>query len=301
MCKLNRVTYVIALPCVDEMDRACVDRIYEGSLTLCIHLGHANGGRIAATGIMIEPAASRPGTASSAGEAPTGSGVPGRRRDVLAVLRDSVVPLSIVQIAERLHVHPNTVRFHLDTLTEAGQVERAEVAPAGPGRPALLFRARRRMDPGGPRNYRLLADILTSSLAADPDPAARATEAGRAWGRHLVDPPASSPGFTDDEAIGGLITILEGLGFAPEQRFTDGRRQIGLRHCPFLELVDTRASVVCPVHLGLMQGAMTALHAPITVQRLEPFAEPDLCLAHLGTADRTHPPSTHSPTHRKAG
>jgi hypothetical protein len=35
------------------------------------------------------------------------------------------------------------------------------------------------------------------------------------------------------------------------------------------------------VHLGLMQGALAALRAPITVGRLEPFAEPDLCLTHL--------------------
>jgi hypothetical protein len=43
--------------------------------------------------------------------------------------------------------------------------------------------------------------------------------------------------------------------------------------------------VVCGLHLGLMRGAMTALRPSIGVERLEPFAEPDLCLAHLGTVD----------------
>jgi len=54
-----------------------------------------------------------------------------------------------------------------------------------------------------------------------------------------------------------------------------------LRHCPFLELAETSAQVVCPVHLGLMQGAMDAWGAPVDVDRLDAFVEPDLCLAHL--------------------
>jgi hypothetical protein len=35
------------------------------------------------------------------------------------------------------------------------------------------------------------------------------------------------------------------------------------------------------VQLGLMQGVREALDADVTVERLEPFAEPDLCTAHL--------------------
>jgi hypothetical protein len=36
------------------------------------------------------------------------------------------------------------------------------------------------------------------------------------------------------------------------------------------------------MHLGLMQGAMTAMDATVSVDRLDPFVEPDLCLAHVG-------------------
>jgi hypothetical protein len=34
-----------------------------------------------------------------------------------------------------------------------------------------------------------------------------------------------------------------------------------------------------------MQGAMAELGAPVTVDQLEPFAEPDGCVAHLSPAD----------------
>lgn len=207
----------------------------------------------------------------------------GRRRDVLAALRASGSPLSIVDIARRLDVHPNTVRFHLQVLTDSGQVERVGPARTGPGRPPLMFRAHRGMDPSGPRNYRLLAEALATSLSADPQAADRAIEAGRTWGSKLADvlPEEASPG--DDQAISRLIGLLDDLGFAPEQRSAGGERQIGLRHCPFLDLIDTQARVICSVHLGLMQGAMTALGPAVTVERLDPFVEPDLCLARLGS------------------
>jgi predicted ArsR family transcriptional regulator len=54
-----------------------------------------------------------------------------------------------------------------------------------------------------------------------------------------------------------------------------------LRHCPFLDLTSTASRIVCPVHLGLMQGAMEQLDPTMSVRNLQPFAEPDLCVAHL--------------------
>jgi predicted ArsR family transcriptional regulator len=211
-------------------------------------------------------------------------GVPLKRRlAVLRVLEATTSPLSIVQIAGQLGVHPNTVRFHLDALIENGQVERAPPDRRRPGRPPLLFRAVRGMDPTGPRRYRLLAEVLLHSLADDPDPGARAIDAGRVWGRrlapHTADHDTGSVGH--EESIQQLVSLLDDLGFAPERHDGDERVQVGLRHCPFLELAEARAQVVCPVHLGLMQGAMDAWGAPITVDRLDAFVEPDLCLAHL--------------------
>jgi predicted ArsR family transcriptional regulator len=203
----------------------------------------------------------------------------GRRRDILRVLRTANTPMSIVAIAEMLEVHPNTVRFHLDTLVSTGRVEQVATDRKGPGRPALMFRAARQMDRGGPRRYRVLAEILAIELAADPDSGARALAAGRAWGRQSESPPRTAARTVEkEESIELLIDLLDDLGFAPERR---GEEQVGLRHCPFLELAETRNAVICPIHLGLMQGALETWQAPVTVDRLDAFAEPDLCLAHL--------------------
>jgi len=206
-----------------------------------------------------------------------------RRREVLRLLRSSPAPMSIVAIADQLGVHPNTVRFHLDSLVAEDQVEQVEHDRKGPGRPPLMFQAVRQMDRGGTRQYRLLAEILTTVLAAERDPRAKAMAAGRAWGQKMDARPESLPsGATGaEEAIDHLVGVLDELGFAPERRTSNGAQQVGLRHCPFLELAETRASVVCPIHLGLMQGALETWAAPVSVDRLEAFVEPDLCLAHI--------------------
>lgn len=202
---------------------------------------------------------------------------PGRREQVLALLRRAAEPRSILDVAAELGVHANTARFHLEALQRAGRIEKVPPTTAGPGRPPLLFRARRAMDPAGPRNYELLAGVLLSALASDPDATGRAVESGRDWGRRLAGQVPAEGDATDR-----LVGLLNDLGFAPERRTTDDGPQIGLRHCPFLELAGPRTDVVCPVHLGLMQGAAQAIGDDLVVGSLEPFAEPDLCVAHLG-------------------
>jgi predicted ArsR family transcriptional regulator len=210
----------------------------------------------------------------------------GRREDVLRALRAAGGPLSITELAQRLDVHPNTVRFHLDALISAGRVQRDEAEHARPGRPPQLFRAVAGMDPGGPRRYRLLADILVGALAAQPGAAAAATAAGRSWGDHAARTKGAP---RKGRVIKGLTELLAEIGFSPEPRRTAGAaiREIGLRNCPFLELAHAHAEVVCPLHLGLMQGALSAWGAPVTVESLTPFAEPDRCVARLAPVQAT--------------
>jgi predicted ArsR family transcriptional regulator len=211
----------------------------------------------------------------------------GRRRDALRVLRAAPGAMSITAIADELGVHPNTVRFHLETLVSDGRVEHVEPDRRQPGRPPLMFRAVRQMDRGGARRYRVLAEILINGLTVERNPGDKALEAGRAWGRQLESPAHRAKGLGAEESIDRLVDVLDELGFAPERRESDGEQQVGLRHCPFLEVAETRTSVVCPIHLGLMQGALERWEAPLAVDRLDPLVEPDLCLARLsrdGTA-----------------
>ncbi|MFD6322493.1 helix-turn-helix transcriptional regulator [Streptomyces sp. NPDC058442] len=235
---------------------------------------------------------------TSGGRAGGGDPVTSRRRTVLEALRTAGAPLGVNEVAERVGVHANTARFHLDSLVTRGAVERTLAAPSGRGRPRAVYAPRRGMDRGGRREYRLLARMLLSRLAsAGAGAEAEAVEAGRAWGRHLVDPAPPFHTVTGREAVDRLVALLADLGFDPVAPVApvapvnqagpvnDGSDEvpdvIRLRHCPFLELAEEYRQIVCPLHLGLMKGALAALDAPVAAGRLVPFAEPDVCHAHF--------------------
>lgn len=207
-----------------------------------------------------------------------------RRQQVLDTIQRAAAPVGVSEIADHLGVHPNTARFHLEALVGEGVVERVSDTPSGPGRPRVGYRARPGLARGGTRRYRVLAEILLGHLSAtSDDPASTAAAAGRTWGAHLVPRPAPFREITRDEAIQGLTTMLDDLDFAPEPVVGEHGwpDRVRLRHCPFLELAEPHRDLVCPLHLGLMQGALAELGAPVTVTALEPFAEPAACLAHL--------------------
>lgn len=214
---------------------------------------------------------------------PEGVQLGASRTRTLEVLQDSDRPLGVREVAGLVGLHVNTARFHLDGLVETRLATRTREDRNEPGRPRVVYTA----ESGGPqvgrRSYRLLAEILTSFLAAAVlQPADAAIDAGRAWGRYLTNRPAPFHRVDADEGFARLTRTLAEIGFDPEPTGAAARkRQIRLHHCPFREVATEHREVVCSIHLGLMQGALTEMNAPLTVDRLEPFVEPALCLAHL--------------------
>ncbi|WP_407342678.1 helix-turn-helix transcriptional regulator [Pengzhenrongella phosphoraccumulans] len=220
---------------------------------------------------------------------------------VLEVVR-SDGPLDVQAISQRVGLHPNTVRAHLDQLMEARLVESSVSPRATPGRPRLNFAAVAGTvaDPADP--YRMLAGLLAGAVGASvPAPGAVAADLGSRWGHQAVrvgGPGGEVPdgsGVDDDVVVDRLCALLVAVGFEPAvaevypeagrdvpgSRAADGSTLIELHRCPFGDVAREHRDVVCGVHLGLMQGALEQLHASTTAVRLEPFAHPDLCLVHL--------------------
>ncbi len=216
--------------------------------------------------------------------APEDSSPLGRSRsDVLEMLRAANGPLGVREVAQRMGLHPNTARFHLEGLTEAGLAVRETEDRETPGRPRIGYRAVAD-GPAGRRRYRLLAEMLTSLIAGTmPEPGKAAEAAGREWGAYLTEQPPPYQKLSAEEAIEKLSAIMEELGFAPQAEAGDhdGQHRMCLRQCPFREVAQHHKDVICSLHLGLMRGALARMRAPVTADRLDPFVEPSLCVARL--------------------
>ena len=186
---------------------------------------------------------------------------------ILDALRTVPDGLDANQLAGRLDLHPNTIRWHLGLLADSGLVEAMPERRHQRGRPSLVYRLTGEGVGRGRDEYRLLAAMLTDLVAADGNGEARAYATGLRWGRHLRrgEPDAS------------LVDLLDQEGFEATQR---GER-VEMRRCPFYALAEGSPQVICTLHHGVIDGALAETGTDEEVGRLDPFVEPGLCVAHI--------------------
>lgn len=207
---------------------------------------------------------------------------------ILEALRRERRALDARELSTRVDLHPSTVRFHLQALEDAGLVDRTVERRGRPGRPRVAYVALVPDDPvESAERYLLLSRVLASSIARSVvDPAALAREAGREWGRAIAREGGAAVPLSMEEAVRALMAMLEDLGFAPEVGADGPEPSIWLRRCPFRDVAETNPDVVCSVHLGLMQGALSTWRAGLRAESLEPFVEPGLCCARFSERRR---------------
>ena len=201
-----------------------------------------------------------------------------RRLLIVDQLRAAPDGLDVRTLARRLDLHENTVRWHLGILDDAGFIDSHPASDGKPGRPRMLYVLRPGADDGAGRDeHRLLATILTGTLAELSDGGERAAEAGRAWGRYLVRRPSPLERVSDEQAITEVTRLLDEQGFAASA----SGDEIHMRRCPLHDLAETNPEIVCGAHRGLIAGALEELGSELKVEGLDVFVEPDLCIARL--------------------
>ncbi|MEI2779640.1 MAG: helix-turn-helix domain-containing protein [Tetrasphaera sp.] len=208
-----------------------------------------------------------------------------RRALVLRTIRTARSPVGIADLSERIGLHPNTIRYHLDGLEAAGLIRRLAGTRTGIGRPRTAYEATAASVLAGPRNYATLAAILAACLAEHlADPAQAAHDAGHAWGATL--PPPVSPRGTSAAATARrhLVTTMTDMGFEPEPSPARRPRELLIHNCPFQDVAARHQEIVCAVHLGLMRGLLARSGGGVAVRTLEPYAAPGLCRAQLASA-----------------
>ena len=192
----------------------------------------------------------------------------GRQRQmILDALQSERGGLDTNQLAERLGLHANTIRWHLGVLGDGGLVQAVPERRPGRGRPSIVYRLTGEGIAHGRDEYRLLATMLTDVVAAAGGGEARAYDVGVRWGRHL----------RQAEPEANLADLLDWQGFAAEQ-YGD---EVEMRRCPFYALAESSPHVICTLHHGIIDGALAEAGSEQKVERLDAFVEPGLCIAHL--------------------
>jgi predicted ArsR family transcriptional regulator len=177
------------------------------------------------------------------------------RARLFAMVSELRRPTSTDELAERLALHPNGVRVHLERLREAGLVTR-DRPRARRGRPRDMWTVASDARPGGdpPTAYADLGRWLARAIAPGKT-RLRAVEAtGREIGRDL----AANGGAASAEER--MHATLVSLGFQPERQVDpEGQLTYRLRNCPYRDAVRENQPVVCTLHRGITRGLLDAI------------------------------------------
>jgi predicted ArsR family transcriptional regulator len=191
-------------------------------------------------------------------------------------LATATSPLSAHDLAERLGLHANTVRLHLDRLREVGLVDAEAVHRGTVGRPQhRYFLAAGAPGLGfDPPAHALLAGLLAAlaeRIGADVDDAA---DTGHAWGVEAGRRTRSR------SCLHALEAELRRLGFEPAVEPGDGTAEGAARieflHCPFRELAEAYPELVCNLHRGICEGVVDQVGGG-SVQEFATLYDPEPC------------------------
>ena len=198
------------------------------------------------------------------------------RIEILHALQTADGALTVVEVADAVGRHTNTVREHLDRLVAARFAERLVETRLTRGRPRIFYQATERAA-GATLDDRLRAS-LTRLFLADLD-VVHVNGSGAA--SPVVQPTGKEAAADAEERtqLAALGVHLEDLGFDPEPE-PEGRC-VHLRRCPFATLARERTELTCSVHLDVIRGVMSTAGGPLTADRLEPFVGPEHCVLHL--------------------
>lgn len=190
-------------------------------------------------------------------------------------------PIGTAELAERLDLHPNGVRIHLERMEQAGLLSRARET-RGRGRPRDAWVIAPEAEPGGraPTGYHDLGLWLARALRVQPADLQSVEQTGREIGRELAPnstaeeiSPESAPGATAGE-INVLMASLTALGFQPELQNGPAGDRLCLNNCPYADAVHENQPVVCGLHRGITRGLLDVLLPDATLAEFIP-RDPD--------------------------
>ncbi len=191
------------------------------------------------------------------------------RARIFGLLVEHRSELRTEQLAQRLGLHPNGVRRHLERLQEAGLVERRR-EQGERGRPGDRWSVAAGAHPGGkqPTAYADLAGWLARAIPAGRGRLREVERTGREIGLELAPQDCGDP-------VEAFRQTIAALGFQPVlDAGADGGFACRLENCPYRDSVRQNADVVCALHRGITAGLLAKLNPEAKLTRFEPH-DPD--------------------------
>lgn len=197
------------------------------------------------------------------------------RARLFALLVELRRPAGTAELAERLALHPNGVRVHLDLLAQARLVRRTRTRH-GPGRPSDEWTIAPDAHPGGaaPRAYGDLGRWLARAVRNRSVGRRGMQRTGREIGRELA-PAQAPPAGQASTPVQAFDAALAALGFQPsilEPKADEVTFCVG--NCPYRDAVVENQPAICALHEGITEGLLDVLAPQAKLVRFVPH-DPD--------------------------
>jgi len=170
---------------------------------------------------------------------------------------------TVTELVEGTGLHANTVREHLQRLIDDGYVIAETEHRTTRGRPRVLYSA---------------ADGASTSSAIQRRKVKESAARGDLMRRVL---PGTAPPL-DPAALHQVDALVDDLidaGFDP--LVDEDELTVDLTPCAQAEAQSAHRSVLCRVHLGLMQSVLNEAGGPLSVDGMRPSCDPRECVVQL--------------------
>lgn len=177
------------------------------------------------------------------------------RARLFGVLCELRRPASTEELAERLELHPNGVRTHLERLRDGGLVLR-ERDRRPRGRPRDMWLISPQAGPSGrpPTSYAQLGQWLARAIKPGRTSLRAIESTGREIGHELAPDPGQGAERT-------MYAALAAMGFQPRREPLTNPARLGYRlcNCPYRDAAQANPEAICGLHRGITRGLLEAL------------------------------------------
>jgi predicted ArsR family transcriptional regulator len=173
---------------------------------------------------------------------------------------------TITDLCEATGLHPNTVREHLQRLTDGGYIVAETEHRTTRGRPRVLYSA---------ASGTHLASPIAQRKARD------AARRGDLMRRVMPWTDGTNPDLptTAVHQIDALIDDLVDAGFDPD--IDETTLTVDISPCPNAEAGAEQRETLCSVHLTLMDAVLTQAGGPLRVDAMAASCDPKQCVVRL--------------------